>query len=98
MAALFSGRRHGYGWGGAIVSAGAALLIPGFGYRKFWVRGRFWAIFALLAVLQVPVVIAVVPLVEQFRFIFGLAFGALDCMFVITVIYWTVVQQGDDKN
>ncbi len=92
IAALFDGRPHGYGWGGAILSAGAALVVSAVAYQKLWGRRQFWITLALLAAVQVPVVIAVRPLVEQFRFVFMLVFGAVDCMVVISVIYWACVR------
>ena len=98
IAALSNGRAHGYGWGGAILSAGAALLVPILAYRRLWGRGRFWTTLALLAALQVPLVIAVRPLVEQFRFAFMLMFGAVDCMVVICAVYWVCLRSDGGKN
>ena len=89
IAALFVSNPRGYGFGGAMVAAGAALVVPTIAYRKFWGQYRFWIVFALLAAVQVPLVIAVRPLVEQFRFMFMLLFGAVDCVAVISAFYWT---------
>jgi uncharacterized membrane protein YebE (DUF533 family) len=61
MAVLSFGSPHGYAWGGSILSAGAALIVPAIAYRRFWNQGRFWITSALLAVLQVPLVFAMQP-------------------------------------
>jgi hypothetical protein len=86
--ALFIDKSNGYGWGGAIVSAGASIAVPTMAFRKLWGQGWFWLVCALLAVLQIPLVIVVHPLVEQFRFGFLLMFGVTDCFVVIAAMYW----------
>lgn len=77
----------GYAWGASIGAATASLIFPALiYYRKFGKRERFWMIVSLLSIVQIPLVIAVRPLVEQFRFVFILMFGAADCLFVAFAI------------
>lgn len=92
IAAIFAGKPQGYGWGGAILCGGAAVVVPALAYQRLWGTRQFWVTLALLTALQVPVVIGVRPLIEQFRFMFILVFGSVDCMFVIAVIYWACVK------
>lgn len=71
-----------------MICAAAALIVPLPAFRAFWDLGRFWITFAVLACAQVPLVIAVRPYVEKFRFGFMLAFGAADCILAIAVFYF----------
>ena len=81
--------RFGYGWGASIGAAALALIFPViFYYRKPGKRHRFLETVTLLTILQIPLVIAARPLVEQFRFIFLLAFGFGDCMLVAFALNW----------
>jgi hypothetical protein len=82
--------RFGYGWGASIGAAALGLIFPTiFCYRKPGKRPhRFWQAVTLLTILQIPLVIAARPLVEQFRFIFLLAFGFGDCVLVAFVLNW----------
>jgi hypothetical protein len=81
--------QYGYAWGGAITSAGAALIVPVLGLRRLWHQGRFWAVVAVLAVAQVPLVIALRPRIAKGGLATMLAFGAVDCLFVCLVIFST---------
>jgi hypothetical protein len=56
---------HSLHWGRAVFAAGVAMVFPIIGFRDFWTDGRFWITVILLGVLQVPLVIAVRPLMEQ---------------------------------
>jgi hypothetical protein len=81
--------KFGYAWGGSIAAAGAALIFPFVAYyRKFGNHGRFWITMTLLTAIQIPLVMAVRPLVEQFRFAFMLMFATVDCVLVASVISW----------
>lgn len=81
--------RFGPGWSGSIAAAAAALLFPAIiYYRKTEKRERFWVTVTLLAIIQVPLVIAVRPVVERFGLFLTLAFGALDCLLVAFAITW----------
>jgi hypothetical protein len=71
------------GWGGPIAMAAVALIVPVLMYRKFWNRGWFWITAALLGILQVPLVAAVRPLIEQARSFYTLAFVMIDGLFVV---------------
>ena len=97
-ALLSLGSPRAYGWWGSVASAGAALIVPILAFQSVWKVPRFWLTFACLAVLQVPLVIAFEPLVERYRFGLMLAFGAVDCIFVITVIYYLCVRQFDSQD
>ncbi len=66
--------------------SGAALIVPVLQFRRLWNEGRFWIVAGLLMALQIPLVIAVRPLVERFRAAFLLAFGIGDGLFVILMI------------
>jgi hypothetical protein len=71
---------------GFVLMSGAALIVPALQFRRLWNEGRFWIAAALLTVIQIPLVIAVRPLVERFRAAFLLAFGIGDGLFVILMI------------
>jgi hypothetical protein len=75
-------------WGIPASVAAAAILVPLFGYRTFWHRPWFWSTMLALSVLQVPLVIAARPLMDQFRFAFNLLFGLTDCLLVVIVVRW----------
>jgi hypothetical protein len=77
----------GYAWGACIAASAAALVFPAvFYYRAFAVRRQFWVTVLVLSLVQVPVVIAIKPIVDEGRFPFILLFGALDCIAVIIVL------------
>jgi len=79
----------GYSWGGSIAAAAGALIFPAvIYYLRDGNHERFWLAVALLTIVQIPLVIAVRPLVEQFRFGFMLCFAIVDCVFVAFTISW----------
>ena len=81
--------RFGYGWGASIGAAASSVIFPGIlYYRKHAERHRFWQTLTLLTILQIPLVIAARPLVEQFRFTLLLAFGFGDCVLVALLLTW----------
>jgi hypothetical protein len=86
FALLSIARPDGYGWMGAVLMSGAALILPVLQFRTLWSEARFWVVTALLMVVQIPLVIAVRPLVERLRAAFLLAFGIGDGLFVILMI------------
>jgi hypothetical protein len=86
--------QHGHAWGGAITSAGAALIVPVVGLGQFWHQGRFWITVAFLAVAQVPLVLIVQPKIRQGGLPTMLAFGAVDCLLVCVVILSTSKSSG----
>jgi len=82
-------------WGTAPLAAGAALIIPIIGFRDFWNMGRFWITVLVLGAAQVPLVIAVRPLIEQLKFPFMFTFGMFDCILVALAISWVCSEHGD---
>ena len=77
------------------MAAGAALIIPIIGFRDFWNMGRFWITVLVLGAAQVPLVIAVRPLIEQLKFPFMFTFGMFDCILVALAISWVCSEHGD---
>ena len=59
------------------------LLRPIIGFREFWSEWRFWAALSALALLQLPLVLALRAFVEKPGFPLLCALTILDCMFVI---------------
>jgi hypothetical protein len=78
------------GWGKAITMASAAIVVPVLllQYRRFWNQGRFWITVCLLTTVQVPIVFAVHPAIERAGTLYMLAFGTIDGLFVIAVIFF----------
>ena len=74
------------GWGGPIAMATAAVVVPILLYRRFWHKAWFWITAALLGTIQVPMVAAVRPLMDQARSFYMLTFVMVDGLFVIAVI------------
>ncbi len=62
------------------------MIIPIIAFRDYWNELRFWITVVILGVLQVPLVIAVEPSMEQFRFPFMFTFMILDGLAVIILI------------
>ncbi len=79
-------RPDGYGWMGSVLMSGTALIIPTLQFRTLWNQTRFWIVVAVLTAIQVPLVVTVRPLVEQYRALFLVAFGVGDGLFVILMI------------
>jgi hypothetical protein len=81
--------RYGYAWGGSIAAAAGALIFPAIiYYRKGGKPHRFWVTVMLLTLVQIPLVIAVRPLVEQFQLVFMIVFAVADCVFVAFALNW----------
>lgn len=86
FALLSVARPDGYGWMGAVLMSGAALTVPMLQFRRLWSEARFWIVIALLMVIQIPLIIAIEPLIGRLRSAFLLAFGIGDGLFVILMI------------
>jgi hypothetical protein len=56
---------HSLHWGGAAFAAGIAVVLPIIGFREFWSEWRFWAALSALALLQLPLVLAVRAFVDK---------------------------------
>jgi len=82
------------GWGGPVTMASAAMLVPILLYRRLWNEVRFWIAAALLAAIQVPVVIAVRPVIEHARSFYLLMFVMLDGLFMIVAISFACPDSG----
>jgi hypothetical protein len=74
---------HSLGWGRAAFGAGIAIVLPIIGFREFWGEWRFWTALSVLALLQLPLVLAVRVFVGRPGFPLLYALTILDCMFVI---------------
>src|ERR1700720_3735151 len=74
---------HSLHWGGAAFAAGIAVVLPIIGFREFWSEWRFWAALGALALLQLPLVLAVRAFMEKPAFPALYTLTILDCMFVI---------------
>ena len=88
---------HALHWGRAPIAAGVAMIIPIIGFRGLWSETRFWITVVLLGVLQIPVVIAVQPVMEQFKFPYMLLFGVIDCALIISAISWVCSRMGNGE-
>jgi len=88
FAVLSFGKPDGYGWFGTSLMATAAIAVPTLQYRVLWNKVQFWITILLLAILQIPRVLAVHHFVNQFRGPFLLAFGIVDGLCVIAVIFY----------
>jgi len=64
------------------------MVIPIIGFRDFWNEGRFWITVVLLGLAQVPLVIALRPLMEQIKFPLMLVFGISDSVLMVLAILW----------
>ncbi len=71
------------------------MIIPIIGFRDFWTEPKFWVTIVLLGVAQVPLVIAVHPLIQQLKFPFIFAFGILDCMLMIVAVSWVCSEHAE---
>ena len=88
---LFDHRLH---WGGLSVTAGIAIVIPIIGFLDFWRKWKFWSMITAIAILQVPLVLALRPFVDGFPLFF--AFGILDCGLIISGISLVCGNDADD--
>jgi hypothetical protein len=87
---------HAWHLGGASFAAGIAVILPIIGFRDLWNTSKFWLSVAALAVLQVPVVVALRPFVSGFPLLF--AFAVVDCALVIAGISVMCRNNGDDAR
>jgi hypothetical protein len=89
------------GWGEPVALAAAALVVPILlrQFRKFWNQSRFWITVSLLALIQVPLVIAVrLPMQQGGRF-YSLEFVIVDVLFVGFVILFVCSRsRGEDSH
>lgn len=78
----------GGGWAKPVAMAATALGVPIFlrRGRKFWNQGAFWITVLAVAIIQIPLVIAVRPVIQRSGSIYLLAFGVADMLFVIAAI------------
>jgi hypothetical protein len=76
------------GWGEPVAMAAAALVVPILlgQFRRLWNQSKFWITVSLLAIVQIPLVIAVRPWIDQHGRASALLFGVVDGLFVIVVI------------
>lgn len=81
----------GYGWFGTGLMAAATLVVPTLQFRALWNKLQFWTTISLLTIVQIPLAIAVHRFVDQFRGPFLLAFGVVDGICVIAVIFYACV-------
>jgi hypothetical protein len=72
------------------------VILPIIGFRDLWNTSKFWLSVATLAVLQVPVVVALRPFVSGFPLLF--AFAVVDCALVIAGISVMCRNNGDDAR
>jgi hypothetical protein len=78
---------HDFGrWAAPIAMAAIALVVPILLYRTYWGKLWFWITALLLAVVQIPLVMLVRPLIEQSRAYYMLVFGMVDLVFVAVVM------------
>jgi hypothetical protein len=79
---------HALHWGRAPLAAGLAIVLPIIGFRDFWNERNFWITASLLAVAQVPLVMALGPLMEKLGFPFMFTFGICDGVLIACAISW----------
>ncbi|MGA8215376.1 MAG: hypothetical protein WB799_17395 [Candidatus Sulfotelmatobacter sp.] len=86
------------GWGELVALAAAAVVVPVLlrQFRRFWSMGRFWLTVSLLAIVQVPLVIAIRPWVDQHGRSSTLLFVVVDVMFVGGMILWVCSKSSPD--
>lgn len=84
------------GWGRTLTMAAAAIVVPVLllQHRRFWSQSRFWITVSLLALLQWPLAIATRPLIEKASSLNMLAFGTIDGLVVIAVIFFVCSESG----
>lgn len=73
-------------WAGPTAMAAIAVVVPVLLFRRFWSQTGFWITAVILGAIQVPVVVAVRPLIEQARSFYMLTFVIIDGLLVIAVI------------
>jgi hypothetical protein len=86
LALLVGALSEYFHWGGAPFAAGVAMIIPIIGFRKFWMKTRFWITVVVLGIAQVPLVVYLNPVIDRYRIPSMLAFGIADCLVVILAL------------
>jgi hypothetical protein len=74
------------GWVGSAAMAAVAVVVPILLFRRFWSQTWFWITAVLLGAIQVPVVVAVRPVIERARSFYMLTFVMVDGLLVIAII------------
>jgi hypothetical protein len=72
----------------ALIAAVIAVATPIIGYRDYWNEARFWVTVLLVGAVQVPLVIAIGPLIEAGGFPLMVTFGIFDFVLVALAISW----------
>lgn len=87
------------GWAEPVAWAVVALVLPIFmrQFREFWGQSRFWITVSLMAIIQIPLVIAVRLPMHHGRPYYSLAFVIIDGLVVCFVILF-VCSKSDTKG
>jgi len=86
------------GWSGPIAMAAVAVVVPILLFRRFWSQTWFWITAVLLGVVQVPIVVAIRPLIEHARSFYMLTFVIIDGLLVIAVISLLCPESNDEHT
>jgi hypothetical protein len=99
VAAVFDESARLGGWGGIVAMALIALAIPVSlrQFRTYWKQTRFWITVSLLAILQIPAVVTLRPLIGRAGSASLLGFVILDTILVIVVIV-LVCSRSNERN
>ncbi len=89
---------HALHWGRVSFAAAIAMVLAIIGFRDFWSGWRFWMTVALLASLQIPLVIALRPQMEGAGLPWLYAFTIFDCFLVVGAIYFVCSGNDDEKR
>ena len=84
---------HALHWGRAPIAAGLAMVLPIIGFRDFWNEGKFWITVSILAVAQVPLVIAISSPMDRLKFPLMFMFGICDGLLVALAISWVCAER-----
>jgi hypothetical protein len=74
------------GWGVPVGIGGLVVGLIIHALRRLWHEVWFWATVAIIAVLQVPLMIYVQPYMNRFKLLFALPFAVLDFLVIGVVI------------
>jgi hypothetical protein len=74
------------GWSGAIAVGGAVPALIVYSTSKAWCEVWYWVSIAVFALLQVPLMIYVQPLIVRFRFPFLFLFAFADYLAVMVIM------------
>jgi hypothetical protein len=74
------------GWAGPAAMAAVAVVVPILLFRRFWKQTWFWITAVLLGAIQLPIVVAVRPVIARARSFYMLTFVMIDGLLVIAVI------------